>query len=124
MLKLVPTDLREASFALGVPRWRTIMKVVLPTAFSGMITGIMLAIARVMGETAPLILLIGSTKVINTNPFDGAQSSLPTFIWFTAGDPNQFSLDRAWAAALTLILIIALLNIGARVIARFTATNR
>jgi phosphate transport system permease protein len=80
MLKLVPNDLREASYALGVPRWRTITRVVLPTAFTGIITGVMLAVARVMGETAPLLLTIWVTKVINFNPFDGAQSSLPTYI--------------------------------------------
>ncbi|GAA3241184.1 phosphate ABC transporter permease PstA [Actinocorallia longicatena] len=121
MLKLVPNELREASYALGVPRWRTITKVILPTAFSGMITGIMLAVARVMGETAPLLLVIGTTKVINTNPFSGSISSLPTFIWEQSGDPNQFSADRAWAGALTLILIIMLLNLGARLVARRTS---
>jgi phosphate transport system permease protein len=123
MLKLVPNDLREASFALGVPRWRTVCFVVLPTAFTGMITGIMLAVARVMGETAPLILVIGITKVINMNPLEGNQGSLPTFIWNAAGDPNQASRDRAWAAALTLILIIMLFNLIARIIARKTSTS-
>lgn len=123
MLKLVPNDLREASYALGVPRWRTVCFVVLPTAFTGMITGIMLAVARVMGETAPVLLVIGATKVINTSPLEGAQGSLPTYIWENAGDPSQFSLDRAWAAALTLILLIMLLNLGARFIARKTSTR-
>ncbi|GAB3661652.1 phosphate ABC transporter permease PstA [Actinocorallia lasiicapitis] len=120
MLKLVPNELREASYALGVPRWRTITKVVLPTAFSGMVTGIMLAVARVMGETAPLLLVVGFTKVINTNGFSGAIGSLPTFIWDQAGDSNEFAHERAWAAALTLILIIMLLNLGARLVARRT----
>ena len=121
MLKLVPNDLREASYALGVPRWRTITKVVLPTAFTGIITGIMLAVARVMGETAPLLLTIWVTKVINFNPFDGAQSSLPTYIWEQAGDPNQVAVDRAWGAALALIFIIMVLNLGARLLARRTS---
>ncbi|MEO3786993.1 phosphate ABC transporter permease PstA [Actinocorallia sp. B10E7] len=121
MLKLVPNDLREASYALGVPRWRTITKVVLPTAFTGIITGIMLAVARVMGETAPLLLTIWVTKVINFNPFEGAQSSLPTYIWEQAGDPNQVAVDRAWGAALALIFIIMVLNFGARLLARRTS---
>ncbi|GAA2728795.1 phosphate ABC transporter permease PstA [Actinocorallia aurantiaca] len=121
MLKLVPNDLREASYALGVPRWRTITRVVLPTAFTGIITGIMLAVARVMGETAPLLLTIWVTKVINFNAFEGAQSSLPTYIWEQAGDPNQVAVDRAWGAALALIFIIMVLNFGARLLARRTS---
>ncbi|MFG2006551.1 phosphate ABC transporter permease PstA [Spirillospora sp. NPDC048911] len=124
MLKLVPNDLREASYALGVPRWRTILFVILPTAATGIITGVMLAVARVMGETAPLLLTIFVTKAINTNPFEGAQGSLPTFIWDQAGDPNQNAIDRAWAGALTLIVIIMLLNLVARFIARRTRFGR
>ncbi|WP_051301201.1 phosphate ABC transporter permease PstA [Actinomadura rifamycini] len=118
MLKLVPNDLREASYALGVPRWRTILFVILPTAMNGIVTGVMLAVARVMGETAPLLLTIFFTKAINNNPFDGPQGSLPTFIWEQAGDPNQNSLDRAWTGALVLIGLIMLLNLVARLIAR------
>ncbi|GAB2816275.1 phosphate ABC transporter permease PstA [Actinocorallia aurea] len=121
MLKLVPNELREASYALGVPRWRTITKVVLPTAFTGIITGIMLAVARVMGETAPLVLTIWVTKVINFNPFSGAQSSLPTYIWEQSTDSQLVAVDRAWGAALTLIFIIMVLNLGARLIARRTS---
>ncbi|GAA4129979.1 phosphate ABC transporter permease PstA [Actinomadura keratinilytica] len=119
MLKLVPNDLREASYALGVPRWRTVCFVVLPTALTGIITGVMLAVARVMGETAPLLLTIFFTKAINANPFDGPQAALPTFIWEQAGDPNQASIDRAWTGALVLILLIMLFNLGARLVARF-----
>nr|WP_067475894.1 phosphate ABC transporter permease PstA [Actinomadura hibisca] len=118
MLKLVPSDLREASYALGVPRWRTICFVVLPTALPGVLTGVMLAVARVMGETAPLLLTIFVTKAINTNPFDGPQASLPTFIWDQAADPNQNSIDRAWTGALVLIGIIMLFNLAARLVAR------
>ncbi|MCW2886876.1 MAG: phosphate transport system permease protein [Streptosporangiaceae bacterium] len=117
MLKLVPNDLREASFALGVPRWRTIMFVVLPTALTGILSGVMLAVARVMGETAPLLLTIFVTKAINTDPFNGPQGSLPTFIWDQSTDPNHNAVDRAWAGALLLILIIMLLNLVARLIA-------
>ena len=121
MLKLVPNDLREASYALGVPRWRTICFVVLPTALTGIITGVMLAVARVMGETAPLLLTIFFTKAINSDPFNGPQASLPTFIWEQAADPNQNSIDRAWTGALVLIGIIMLLNLVARIVARRAA---
>jgi phosphate transport system permease protein len=118
MLKLVPNDLREASHALGVPRWRTICFVVLPTAFTGIITGIMLAIARVMGETAPLLLTVFVTSAINNNPFNGPQMALPLFIFDQATRPNDTAVNRAWAAALTLIILIMLLNLVARLIAR------
>ncbi|TDC56850.1 phosphate ABC transporter permease PstA [Actinomadura sp. KC345] len=123
MLKLVPNDLREASYALGVPRWRTICSVVLPTALTGMVTGVMLAVARVMGETAPLLLTIFFTKAINNDPFNGPQASLPTFIWEQAADPSQNSIDRAWTGALVLIGIIMLLNLVARLIARRAAAK-
>lgn len=121
MLKLVPNDLREASYALGVPRWRTVCFVVLPTAMTGIVTGVMLAVARVMGETAPLLLTIFFTKAINNDPFNGPQASLPTFIWEQAADPSQHSIDRAWTGALVLIGIIMLLNLVARLIARRSA---
>ncbi|MEO3826982.1 phosphate ABC transporter permease PstA [Actinomadura sp. B10D3] len=118
MLKLVPNDLREASYALGVPRWRTVCFVVLPTAMTGIVTGVMLAVARVMGETAPLLLTIFFTKAINNDPLNGPQASLPTFIWEQAADPSQNSIDRAWTGALVLIGIIMLLNLAARFVAR------
>jgi phosphate transport system permease protein len=117
MLKLVPNDLREASYALGVPRWRTICFVVLPTALTGILTGVMLAIARVMGETAPLLVTVFVTTAINNNPFKDPQMALPLFIWDQAGRPNDTAIARAWAAALTLIIIIMLLNLLARLIA-------
>ncbi|WP_308206914.1 phosphate ABC transporter permease PstA [Actinoallomurus rhizosphaericola] len=118
MLKLVPNDLREASYALGVPRWRTICFVVLPTAFTGIITGVMLAVARVMGETAPLLMTVFVTTAINNDPFKGPQMSLPLFVWDQAQLPQQVAIDRAWAGALTLILFVMLLNLAARLIAR------
>ncbi|HEV7931612.1 MAG TPA: phosphate ABC transporter permease PstA [Actinomadura sp.] len=117
MLKLVPNDLREASYALGVPRWRTACFVVLPTALTGIITGVMLAVARVMGETAPLLLLVFTTDMINTNPLQGPQMALPVFIWGQAAQPNDTAIARAWTGALTLILIIVVLNLAARLIA-------
>jgi phosphate transport system permease protein len=120
MLKLVPNDLREASLALGIPRWRTILKVVVPTALPGIITGIMLGVARVIGETAPLLLLVGFTTSINTNLFSGPQATLPTIIFDQAARPSDVAVERAWGAALILITIVMLLNIVARVIARMT----
>ncbi|OAA27021.1 phosphate ABC transporter membrane protein 2, PhoT family [Frankia sp. EI5c] len=118
MLKLVPDELREASYALGVARWRTILKVVLPTALPGIVTGVMLAVARVAGETAPLLLTVFGTNSINFNPFSGEQSALPLYIYSQAGQPQQTAIDRAWAAALSLIIIIMLLNLVARLVAR------
>ena len=130
MLKLVPQELREASYALGIPKWRTIAKVVLPTALGGIVTGVMLGIARAMGETAPLLLLVGTQVRINFDPFgfshDTANpiSTLPTYIYSqltsAAGSTDSPSFDRAWAAALVLIIIIMLLNLVARFAARFT----
>ena len=118
MLKLVPDALREAALALGVPRWRAILSVVLPTAMAGIVTGVMLAVARVAGETAPLLLTALNYDAINVNPFAGQQAALPTFIFSQAGQPQQVALDRAWAGALTLVLLILLLNLVARAIAR------
>ncbi|HTW17585.1 MAG TPA: phosphate ABC transporter permease PstA [Nocardioides sp.] len=119
MLKLVPDELREASYALGVSKWRTIVKVVLPTAFGGIATGVTLAIARVAGETAPLLITVGSTTILNLNPFDGRMATLPVFIYSsvtTGGKYNAEQLDRAWGAALVLVAIVMLLNLLARFI--------
>ncbi|MCQ6554033.1 phosphate ABC transporter permease PstA [Streptomyces sp. C10-9-1] len=121
MLKLVPNELREASLALGVPKWRTIVKVVIPTALGGITTGVMLAIARIAGETAPIMLLVFGTQLINANPFDGAQSSLPFYIWEQYRVGSEASYDRAWAAALVLIAFVMILNLVARGIARWKA---
>ncbi|AZQ75636.1 phosphate ABC transporter permease PstA [Streptomyces luteoverticillatus] len=121
MLKLVPNELREASYALGVPKWRTILKVVLPTAIGGIATGVMLAVARIAGESAPIVLLVFGSQVINNNPFEGAQSSLPYYIYEQWAAGNEASYDRAWAAALVLIAFVMILNLVARGIARWKA---
>ena len=121
MLKLVPHDLREASYALGVPKWRTVVKVVLPTALPGIITGITLAIARVIGETAPLLIIAGSTDSVNLNLFAERMMTLPVFIYSSytqPGVPAQFGQDRAWGAALVLIVIVMVLNLLARFLGR------
>ncbi|MFB7460233.1 MULTISPECIES: phosphate ABC transporter permease PstA [unclassified Streptomyces] len=123
MLKLVPNELREASLALGVPKWRTILRVVLPTSIGGITTGIVLAIARIAGETAPVLLLVFGNPFINTNPFEGAQSSLPLYIYqqYTNSAGSGAAYDRAWAASLTLIAFVMILNLVARGIARWKA---
>ncbi len=123
MLKLVPNELREASLALGVPKWRTILKVVLPTSVGGITTGVMLAIARITGETAPVLLLVWVTNFINTNPFQDPQASLPMYIYlqYQNSGGSGAAYDRAWAAALTLIAFIMILNLVARGIARWKA---
>lgn len=125
MLKLVPNELREASYALGVPKWVTISRVVLPTAFSGIVTGVLLGLARVMGETAPLLILGPYTKNIATNLFSGYMPTLPTMInqdrTETGLDP---AVERMWGAALTLILLVLVLNLAGRLIARFGSVRR
>ncbi len=121
MLKLVPADLREASYALGVPKWRTIVKVVLPTALAGIITGITLAVARVIGETAPLLIIAGSTDSVNTNLFGERMMTLPVYIYYSftqPGVPAQYGQERAWGAALVLIAIVMALNLLARLLGR------
>lgn len=126
MLKLVPNELREASFALGVPKWRTILKVVIPTAFTGLITGVMLAIARIIGETAPLLIVAGFTQSMNYNPFDDRMMTLPVFVYYSysnQGANAEAYIDRAWAGALTLIVIVMVLNLGARMISTIFSKN-
>ncbi|MBM9508434.1 phosphate ABC transporter permease PstA [Actinacidiphila acididurans] len=121
MLKLVPNELREASLALGVPKWRTITKVVIPTAVGGITTGVMLAVARIAGESAPIALLVFGSDVINNNPFQGPQSSLPYYIYQQYTNGNDPSYNRAWSAALVLIAFVMILNALARAIARWKA---
>jgi len=121
MLKLVPNELREASYALGVPKWLTILKIVIPTSIAGITTGITLAISRVIGETAPLLIVAGFTASMNYDLFNNQMMSLPVFLYTQFQNPGvvvQPYLDRSWAAALTLILIVMALNLIARLIAR------
>ncbi|WAL65718.1 phosphate ABC transporter permease PstA [Amycolatopsis cynarae] len=128
MLRIVPDDLREASYALGVPKWKTIMKIVLPTALSGIISGIMMALARVMGETAPLLVLVGYSAYTNWNLFGHEQASLPLLMnnerATNSMEPGSVGFDRIWGAALTLVLIIALINLVATVISRVVAPKK
>ncbi|MCH0566121.1 MULTISPECIES: phosphate ABC transporter permease PstA [unclassified Streptomyces] len=126
MLKLVPNELREASLALGVPKWRTILKVVLPTSIGGITTGVMLAVARITGETAPMLLLVWGTNFINNNPFEDPQASLPLYIYqqYANSSGANAAYDRAWAAALALIAFVMILNLVARGIARWKAPSQ
>jgi phosphate transport system permease protein len=135
MLRLVPDDLREASYALGVPKWRTIAKVVLPTSLGGIITGIMLATARVIGETAPLLVVAGKTDSVNFNLFGERMTTLPVYIYYSFTQPGSVPFDappgteapgiaRAWGAALVLIVIVLVLNLIARAIGRIFAVKK
>ncbi|KQS73891.1 phosphate ABC transporter permease [Modestobacter sp. Leaf380] len=124
VLKLVPNELREAAYALGVPKWRTILKVVVPTAIAGLGTSVTLAVARVIGETAPLLVIVGITAATNFDPFDGRMATLPVYAYYQLtqpGVPPQFGIDRAWTAALVLIILVMALNVVARLISRFFA---
>jgi len=118
MLRLVPGELREAAYALGVPKWLTIIKVVLRTAIAGITTGIMIAIARVIGETAPLLVTVGFASGLNWNAFDGRIATLPVFVYRQYAQGGA-SIDRAWAGALTLIAIVMLLNLAARAVSKY-----
>jgi phosphate transport system permease protein len=124
MLKLVPNELREASYALGVPKWKTIARIVLPTALGGIVTGVMLGLARVMGETAPLLILGPYTASINTDLFNGFMAALPTMINVNFGQPEAPAIERMWASALTLIVIVLLLNLAGRFVARFSGVRK
>ncbi|HEY3702936.1 MAG TPA: phosphate ABC transporter permease PstA [Acidimicrobiales bacterium] len=118
MLKLVPDELREASYALGVPKWRTVLSVVLPVASAGITTGVVLAVARVTGETAPLLLTAFGFDSINYNPLSGPQSALPLFVYQQATSAFKVAVDRAWGAALVLILFVVVLSVIARLLTR------
>ncbi|ORV41080.1 phosphate ABC transporter permease [Mycolicibacter engbaekii] len=127
MLRIIPMDLREASYALGAPKWKTITSIVLPTALSGIVTGILLALARVMGETAPLLILVGYSQAMNFDMFHGFMGSLPGMMYdqTSAGaGASAVPTDRLWGAALTLILLIAILNVAARFGARIFAPKK
>ncbi len=124
MLKLVPDELREASYALGIPKWKTIVRVVVPTALPGMISGILLALARVMGETAPVLVLVGYSRSINFDAFEGNMASLPLLIFTELVNPEAAGVLRVWGAALTLIAIIAALYLAAAFINRYLTRNR
>jgi phosphate transport system permease protein len=126
ILKIVPNHLREAAYALGTPKWKTITKIVLPTALAGLVTGVMLAVARIIGETAPLLVTTGVVDSINANPFEGRMQNLAVYAFNEYKNPGvdkQAAFDRAWAAALTLLVIVMALNLVARWVYRRFGTD-
>jgi phosphate transport system permease protein len=124
MLKLVPDDLREASYALGIPKWKTIMRIVVPVAMPGIISGVLLSVARVMGETAPVLVLVGYSRSINTDIFKGNMASLPLLIYSELNNPEHAGFLRVWGAALTLIIVVAVVYMLAAVANRLIAIRR
>ena len=126
ILKIVPNHLREAAYALGTPKWKVVTRIVLPTALAGLVTGVMLAVARVIGETAPLLVTTGVIDSVNTNPCNGRMQNLAVYAYSEYKDPGvdvQASYDKAWAAVLTLIVIVMLLSVLARWIYRRYGTD-
>ncbi len=116
VLLLIPNDLREAGVALGGTQWRTVAMIVLPAARSGLVTAMILGVARIAGETAPILLLTGGGDKVNPNPFNGSLGSLPYYIWksFNAGSPE--AITRAWAGLLVLLLVVLILFTLARLL--------
>src|SRR5690348_12692754 len=123
MLRLVPDELREASYALGVPKWKTIVRIVAPIATPGIVSGVLLAVARVIGETAPVLVLVGYSRSINTDIFSGNMASLPLLIYTELTNPQHAGFLRVWGAALTLIIIVAVINIVAG-LTRFVSSRK
>jgi phosphate transport system permease protein len=117
ILQLIPAELRESALALGAPRWRVILRIVLPTALPGLVTGVLLAIARAAGETAPLLFTAAATLKTNFN-LSQFMNSLPVQIYSDVTSPTTAVVDRAWGAALTLVSMILVLNVIARAISR------
>jgi phosphate transport system permease protein len=114
MLALVPTTLREASLALGVPRWRTVISIVLRTGLPGILTGIMLAVARAAGETAPLLFTALGSRLVNVGDFGRPMDALPLFIYVNARQPYPVLNAQAWGAAFLLMLFVLVVNIAVR----------
>jgi phosphate transport system permease protein len=106
VLKLIPNDLREAGLAMGGTQWRTVAMIVIPAAQSGLITAVILGVARVAGETAPLLLTMGGADALNLNPFDGNSSAIPFYVWKNFLLGTETSIDRAWAGVLVLMIIV------------------
>jgi phosphate transport system permease protein len=123
VLLLIPSDLREAGVALGGTQWRTVALVVVPAAKSGLVTALILGIARVAGETAPLVLLTGGGEKVNPNPFSGPMGSLPLYIWKCFGQGTEESITRAWSGILVLLVIVLGLFITARFLSERKVTK-
>ena len=115
VLNLVPSELREAGLALGATQWRTVMTIVVPAARSGLITAVILGIARIAGETAPLLFTLGTTDKVNWNPFTGGQNALPYYVWSGLRDGTEGGMQRAWSAILVLLILVLALFTTARI---------
>ena len=120
MLRLVPDELREAGYALGVRKWTTIVRIVIPIAMPGIVSGVLLSIARVIGETAPVLVLVGYSRSINFDIFNGNMASLPLLIYTELTNPEHAGFLRVWGAALTLIIIVTVINLTSAAITFLT----
>jgi phosphate transport system permease protein len=118
VLKVVPSGLREASMALGAPEWRTVWSVVLPTARSGVVTASLLGVARIVGETAPLLFTAFGSQVMNINPFSHAEESLPLIVWSNVHEASSVLIDLAYQAAFVLLVLVLILFVTARLFGR------
>ena len=116
VLRLVPNGLREASLALGTTQWQTVRRVVLPTARPGLVTAVLLGVARVIGETSPVLLVAGSTNELNADPMHGPQLSLPLFVFNQMRLPIDQAISRAFGAAIVLLLLVVVLFGLARIV--------
>jgi phosphate transport system permease protein len=124
VLKLIPNDLREAGLALGATQWRTVAMIILPAAKSGLVTSMILGIARVAGETAPLLLTIGGADAINLNPFEGNSSALPYYVWKNYSLGNPESIQRAWLGVIVLMMMVFVFFSLARYFGRTKGARR
>lgn len=117
VVRMVPGELREASLALGLPQWKTMLRIVLPTAAAGIVTGAFLAVARAAGETAPLIFTILGSNFFNPNPFEGAMAAVSLYVYQASSSPYEAVQQAGWGAALVLLVFVLTLNLIARAIA-------
>jgi phosphate transport system permease protein len=106
VLKLIPNDLREAGLAMGGTQWRTVAMIVIPAAQSGLITAVILGVARIAGETAPLLLTMGGADALNLNPFAGNSAAVPFYVWKNFLLGTETAIDRAWTGILVLMIIV------------------
>jgi phosphate transport system permease protein len=120
VLKLIPPDLREAGLALGATQWRTVAMVIIPAARSGLVTAVILGIARVVGETAPLLLTVGGADAINLNPTQGNMSAFPYYVWKNLLIGNENSISRAWLGVFVLMILVLIIF----TLARYLSTSR
>lgn len=117
VVRMVPSEIREASLALGLPQWKTMLRIVLPTASAGIITGSFLAVARAAGETAPLIFTILGSNFFNSNPFEGAMAAVSLYVYQASSSPYEAVQKAGWGAALVLLIFVLTLNFIARAVA-------